>query len=79
MASLKWNLRVVRTIVNGEEHFAFHEVEQEFEAGEPHAIHAEPFDTGGRNVKQLYDKLRHMLGAINQPVLELDSLPRADE
>jgi hypothetical protein len=79
MANLKWNLRVARSVVDGQERFAIHKVEQDLDVAEPHAIHPEPFVADGANVKQLYDKLRHMLGAINQPVLELDSLPRADE
>lgn len=78
MALMLWNVRVVRSVVDGQERFAFYEVEQDREADAPHAIHAEPFNTAGKDVKELYDKLRHMLGAINQPVLDLDGLPRVE-
>jgi hypothetical protein len=73
-----WNVRIVRSVVDGQERFRFHEVEQERDADAPHAIHPEPFNTDGKDVKELYDKLRHMLGAIKQPVLDIDTLPSAE-
>lgn len=75
MALMLWNVRVVRSVVDDQERFAFHEVEQEHGADAPHAIHPEPFNVGGKDVKELYDKLRHMLGAINQPVLDREAFP----
>jgi hypothetical protein len=61
-----WNVRVVRSVIDGQERFAFHEVDQDTDA-----ISERPFVPDGKDVKELYDKLRHMLGAINQPVLNL--------
>jgi len=74
MAIMRWNVRVVRVEASGEERFEFHEVEQD-EGKAPHAIHREQFDTDGKDVKELYDRLRHMLGAINQPVLNMGDYP----
>jgi hypothetical protein len=66
---MTWNYRVLRTIINGEETFAIHEVYYD-KNGNPDSCTKRASEPFGENLKELRSDMDRMLEAFSQPVLE---------